>query len=630
MPGADVLDLHRERHRRRRDLRALPALLVEAVRLCRRAAPREFALTLGLQLLGATLLGVQVLVGRWALQEILAGDGKAGTDLRGAVAPLALLAAVALVGSFSGAIRQQRLRLLGELVQRAIWARLLDVSTTVDLTTYEDARFYDRLQRVTTNAISRPLAVAQGLVGIVGGSVGAVGLGVSLWIISPVLLPLLVLAAVPLFLLSRRGGRTEFAFALAQTPAFRVRDYLRQTLTGRDDAKEVRAYGLEEPLRRRYDGLYDDYVGALRAQVRTRIRLALLGNGLTALTVALTLGGLLLLVGRGTLDLADAGAAGVAIPLLGSRLQQLVTGAGNVAESGLFLEDLQAFLAIAPAAAARRPTDPAPEGFSVLRAEGVGFRYPQATTDSLTGIDVEIRRGQVVALVGENGSGKTTLAKVLAGLHTPTAGVIRWDATVVAGAAASGPEGSGPGGTGVDPVGLRAQVAVLFQDFAHYHLSAHDNIALGRADRPSSREEVRAAAVRAGADGFLQRLPAGYDTPLTTELHGGSDLSLGQWQRVALARAFRRDAPFVILDEPTASLDARAEADLFAGIGDLMAGSTVLLISHRFSSVRYADRIFVLREGRLDDSGTHDELLARGGHYAELYTLQAAAYRDDA
>jgi ATP-binding cassette, subfamily B, bacterial len=239
------------------------------------------------------------------------------------------------------------------------------------------------------------------------------------------------------------------------------------------------------------------------------------------------------------------------------------------------------------------------------------FAYPDTNEPALDGVSLEIGSGEVVALVGENGSGKTTLAKIVAGLYSPQAGRVLWD---------------GVDASTVDPDDLRRAVAVVFQDFERYLLPARENVGLGRHERIEDLDAIVSAARRADADDFLARLPEGYETMLGREFAGGYDLSIGQWQRVALARAFFRDAPLVILDEPTASLDARAESRLFERIRDLLEGRSVLLVSHRFSSVRSADRIYVLDRGRVVEQGSHDELMAVGDRYAELFTLQAAAY----
>jgi ATP-binding cassette subfamily B protein len=252
-----------------------------------------------------------------------------------------------------------------------------------------------------------------------------------------------------------------------------------------------------------------------------------------------------------------------------------------------------------------------PEPFRTVQADNVTFRYPGRPTAALDQVNIEVNQGEVVALVGENGSGKTTLAKVIAGLYEPDSGVVRWDGVDV---------------HALDSGQLRDQIAVIFSDFVRYALPARENIGLGRPDEEVDDQEVIRAARITDADGFLAVLPDGYATPLSRLFAGGHELSGGQWQRVALARAFYRRAPFVILDEPTAALDPRAEHELFASLRQTLHGRTALFISHRFSTVRTADRIYVLDQGRVVEHGNHDQLMVLGGRYAELFNLQAAAY----
>ena len=279
----------------------------------------------------------------------------------------------------------------------------------------------------------------------------------------------------------------------------------------------------------------------------------------------------------------------------------------------MFLDDYHRFIESADTELRREPPAVPLEAFARLDAEGVVFQYPGASVPALRGASLSIGKGEVVALVGENGSGKTTLAKVLAHLYCPANGCVRWDGTDTA---------------ALPQEAMRQHVAVIFQDFIRYPLSAYNNITLGCVDRADDREAAVVASKRAGADGFLSQLPDGYDTILSKEFVGGTDLSLGQWQRVALARALFRDAPFLILDEPTASLDPRAEQALFDSLREVCAGRSVLLISHRFSTVRSADRIYVMKDGQIIEHGSHEQLMAEDGLYAELFTLQASAYLD--
>jgi ATP-binding cassette subfamily B protein len=389
----------------------------------------------------------------------------------------------------------------------------------------------------------------------------------------------------------------------------RQRGYLYNLLTSKEPAKEVRAFDLASFLRGRYDRLYEQRLTELRATAHRRLRLLAAGTlGMTA-----TIAALLWLALHQRLSLAEAGTAAGAVLVLGERLMTSVSSAGMLYESARFLEDFTTFVDLGPAITARRPDGPAPDGFTSLRVEGVSFTYPSADQPALQNVSLEIGAGEIVALVGPNGSGKTTLAKLLCRLYLPQTGRILWDQVDTA---------------AVDPQRLRDQVAVIFQDFQRYALPARDNIGLGRHQCIDDLTAIMLAARHAGADAFLTGLPGGYDTVLGPEFSGGNDLSIGQWQRIALARAFFRDAPFIILDEPTAALDARAEHDLFQAIRTLCRGRTVLLISHRFSSVRTADRIYVLQDGHILQHGTHDQLMAAGGLYAELFTLQAAAYLD--
>ena len=608
---ANPLDADVEARRRTKSLRRLPGLIRRSIRMVWSAGPGLFVMSTAIQLLNGLLLAAQVLLVSSVLNSIIrVQDSDVSWNI--VLLPVAGLALAMGLTTVAGATQAQLQRLLGELVIRRTWTSVLDVSTSVPLIEYEKPRFYDRLQRVQSNAVSQPFVMTQGLIGIVGGLAGLAGLVASVLVLSPVVLPLLMVAGLPLYVGTRMLSKMEFNFVIGQVPRLRLRDYLRSLQAERDAAKEVRAFGLNEALRARFDEVYLAYLTDLRHHIRRRMTVSLTTNILSAAAIALTLIFLVWLVARDELDLAAAGAAIVAVRMIAGQLSGLFGGVQRIFESSLYLDDLEEFFAMKPTTLALETVgDPAPRGFATLEAEELTFSYPETDRPALNRASLTVKAGEIVALVGENGSGKTTLAKLLAGLYQPAGGVIRWDDVDIAQYQRSS---------------LRDSIALIFQDFIRYQLTASENIGFGRVQNASDPDKIARAAKQAGANEFLERLPNGYDTILSRMFDGGRDLSIGQWQRVAIARAFFRDAPFVILDEPTASLDPRAEHALFEALRELLAGRTVLFISHRLSTVRSADRIYVLHEGEIIEHGTHDELMALRGRYAELFSLQAAAY----
>ena len=575
------------------------------------SARAELLAYLAIQLFSAAAIGGLLLMGQAVLATVLEGPRLGGL---GEVAPelvgLALLSAA--TGFASSALGERRM-ILAELVERHVQGEVIDAVSVVELEAFENPDFHDRLQRARFNAGDRSWAVTFGLVSMSHAAVGVVVVGLVLFKIQPLILPLVLIAYVPLWLATTRNSRASYDFAYAMTAADRERSYLNEILTGSAEAKEIRLFGLSDFLRGRHDRLYDRRIDEVRRLVRRRLQRALLGSAGVSIVTLLGIGFLLDQTFSGRISPAEAGVAAVALQQLGVRLRSLDASVGALLGNALFLEDLVSFLDLRTAVLGDRPTGPAPTSFARLSAEDISFVYPGTHRQVLRSVSLSIGSDEVVALVGSNGSGKTTLAKILCGLYRPTGGRVLWDGVDVAGA---------------DPAALRRGIAAIFQDFVHYELSGQDNIGFGRYERLEDAEAVRSAASRAGADELLQGLPEGYATRLSRSFEGGADLSTGEWQRVALARAFFRDAPFLVLDEPTASLDAESEQELFDDIRALQRGRAVLLISHRFSSVRSADRIYVLDAGRVVESGTHEELILQGGRYQRMFTLQAAAYLD--
>ncbi|MBF6331077.1 ABC transporter ATP-binding protein [Nocardia transvalensis] len=552
-------------------------------------------------------LGAGLLALRAALGGGLSGN-ISGVRLSAMAGGLLVMAVVGLVSAGAELVSTMQQQVLALKTNALACDRVTEAVAEVELRTFEVTSFHDRVEQAVWAArdfTSHLVAMTMMMVTTALRLLGVIG---AVVIMTWWLLPVLVVATVPMIRVALQRQRGDFALRTSLLENRRLRDYLLHLLTGRDTAKEIRAFDLSGTLRSR---LAMEYATAIEAERRfsyaflwREIRARAVG----ALIVAGVVAAVLVLVQAGQITVATAIAALGGAYLLSGQLTALAGLSGMLGSPILFVETMQRFLGDTPT----RPAVPDQvEPFTTLAAEHVDFSYPASTAPALNDVTVELRAGQVVALVGANGSGKTTLAKILTGLYRPDAGTLRWNGELLA-----------------DPARLRAVATVLFQDFARYKLTAADNIGLGRPDHLCDHSGIERAAKTAGAHGFLAALPRGYDTVLSTEFSDGVDLSTGQWQRLALARAYFRDAPFIVLDEPTAALDPKAEADLFAHIRRLYRGRTMLLITHRFASIRDADHIYVMDHGRIIEHGTHAELMARDGTYTDLFLTQAAAYLD--
>ncbi len=450
--------------------RELPRLLGDSLRLVWSSGRREFGLTAALQLLTALGIAAQLFVAKEVLSAVL--DAGAADDFGSVLPALAVLVAISVVLDLASAVEAEQTRVLAELVGRRALERVLDVSTRVDLLAYESPEFYDRLMRARSQGQFRSLQVVNGLLGVVGAGVAAVGIVIALAALQPLLLPFVLLGYVPLWIVASRNSRDFYRFHHGMTPNERQRSYLTQVLTGRGAAKEVRSFQLARFLRGRYDRLYDERIAELRSLARRRTLRSLVGAVTSAVVTAGTVAMLAFLFVSDRMTLAATGAAVFGLYQLSGRLRGIHFSATSLYEATLFLRDYTSFLRLEPEA---RGTEPAPPSFRTLRAEDVSFAYPDTDAAVLQDVTIEVGAGEIVALVGENGSGKTTLAKILAGLYRPDRGRVLWDGRDLA---------------DVDRDELRRSIAVIFQDFERYLLPARENVGLGRHEQIDELEAV--------------------------------------------------------------------------------------------------------------------------------------------
>lgn len=582
--------------------------VVRAIHITWEAARAELLIVGALDVLTGIGSAAQVLVVRELLEVML---GRRGSLTLGKALPWIIAIALVTIGMrVASTVASEVSRLMSGKVEARSVCRLADSAAGAELLDYERPAYHNLLLRAQLAATTRPVQMVTGLTGSLSAITAIAGIGAALIAIAPSLLALVAIGAVPVWYTTRLASRALYRFSVAQTERDRLRNYIFLLLTHRDTAAEVRAFSLFGYLRTRIRTLYDLRLKELATLVRRRVVISTLGGMASAVVTLGTLVLLVWLIVHGHLSLASAGAAAGAVVLLGGQMHGFGSGSASLYENALYMQDFTRFVKRWPAQANRAPVEPLP-AFSQLQVRDVWFLYPSRTTPVLKNVSMEVRKGEVIALVGENGSGKTTLAKILAGLYLPSEGTLQWDGASI------GPE---------ETERLRRATAVIFQEYARYRMTAGDNIAFGDVERLSDADAIVRAARQAQADGFIEALPRGYDNILGSEYFGGANISLGQWQRIALARAYFRDAPFVILDEPSASLDPKAEAALFRSVRELFEGRSVLLISHRFASVRSADRIYVLDNGEVIESGSHEELMHLDRRYAEMFRLQAAPY----
>lgn len=592
-------------------LRRLPTLLREAWLLAWQADRRTTVAVVVLQI--AT--GVASAVGLISVVGVLDGlfrDGPTPERVRAAVPSLILLVGASAVrGLLTSAAAAANGRLSPKVFQTAEM-RLLDLTTQVDLSTFDDPGWRDAMERARDRGIVAAQLLVDQAIELATNVIGLAAAASVLAVLHPVLLPLLVLAVVPVGWSAVRSARLRHRHLLRLIAVWRRRRMLSELLAAREPAPELRAFTLRSFLLDQVRRLNMFVTGEEIRLSGRQVRTSLVGTALSAVATGLTYAVLLWLLWTGRMELAAGGAAAYAINIGIGKLRELAFSANRVFEHGLYFADFQGFCELSLTRAEPAPGGVAPVAFEEIRLDRVTFSYPDAERPAVRDVSLTLRRGEVIALVGENGSGKSTLAALLAGLYRPQEGTVRWD---------------GVDAVALDPDSVRERVAVVMQEPTRWPFSARVNITIGRHDRATEMPQVHTAARAGDAHDFVMELARQYETLLSRHFTDGADLSGGQWQRLAVSRAFYRDAPLLICDEPTANLDARAEHGVYQRLRELAEGRTVVLITHRMASVREADRIYVLDHGAIVEQGDHRALMAVDGIYAQLFTLQASAYQ---
>lgn len=587
----------------------LPRLMGQAAGWAWRASRWDAAITVALNVAAGVFTAVALVAVAGVLEELFAA-GPTPQRVWAALPSVVLVAGASLAQILLQAGAGWAQARLEPQVERLVELEVFELTSQIRLEAFDDSDFNDQMARARDRGIYEVPRMINAAVDVLTGLVGLLAVAGVLTVLHPILLPLLVLTVVPTGWATAKAARLRYMRIRQMTTTRRHQWILGDLLAERSSAAELRAYAMRPLLMDEYTRVADYVRAALLGVARRQTLIRLggeLGSGAATLLAYVVLG-LLLIAGQ--MPLAVAGTAVLAIRQGQGALSQSLFSANQCYESALYFSDVQEFCTLARSQLPAPTAQHLPGPLEVVSARSLVFTYPGETTPALTGVDLDIHAGEVVALVGENGSGKTTLARLIASLYAPQQGTLTWNGTDT---------------TDIEPADLRARLGLISQDYTQWPLSARRNILMSA--EHTDLDRLDKALRLSGADEVVADLHQGLETLLDKRFVHGADLSGGQKQRMAAARGLYRNADLIIADEPTAALDARAEKRLFDTLHAAAQGSTVLLITHRLASVQMADRIYVLDHGRVLEQGTHAELMdIPQGRYRELFTLQADAY----